>query len=55
MYLKIMGEWSLDESPIQHTFLVKVSNIEKLVKLLIRLKKWKVFLLSNMAKAWSSN
>lgn len=30
VFKKIMGEWSLDESPIQHTFLVKVSNIEKI-------------------------
>ncbi len=30
VFKKIMGGWSLDESPIQHTFLIKVVNIEQI-------------------------
>lgn len=30
VFEKIMGEWTIDENPIQNTFLVKVTDIEKI-------------------------
>ncbi len=39
IFQKVMGDWSLDENPIQNTFLVKVSEIEKIGEVANELKQ----------------
>lgn len=39
VFKNIMGEWSLDENPIQNTFLIKVSNIDEIGKTAEEIKK----------------
>ena len=55
IFKTIMSQYTDEDNPLQDTFLIKVTDIEKIAEVADAIKNLKMLMLLNMEKEWLNN